>query len=144
MGNAVYVGSSDGKIYRQCAPVVTGLSPSSGSAGDLVSITGANFGGAAPDSYVSFTGVEVTSPEAWTDSRIDVSVPPDASTGDVFVVTSQGTSNSMPFTIKAGPASAYNWYLAEGCTGKDDRGSFETWVLVQNPGSVPADVSSLS
>ncbi len=26
-----------------------------------------------------------------------------------------------------------NWYLAEGSTGSDSRGSFETWVLVQNP-----------
>ncbi|MEW6552853.1 MAG: DUF5719 family protein [Actinomycetota bacterium] len=29
-----------------------------------------------------------------------------------------------------------NWYLAEGCTA----GGFETWILVQNPGSAPADV----
>jgi len=28
------------------------------------------------------------------------------------------------------------WYLAEGSTG----GSFETWVLIQNPGEVAADI----
>jgi len=30
-----------------------------------------------------------------------------------------------------------NWYLAEGCTA----GGFETWVLVQNPGDSPAQVT---
>ena len=34
------------------------------------------------------------------------------------------------------PAAAGNWYLAEGCTGT----GFETWVLVQNPNSGPANV----
>ncbi len=32
------------------------------------------------------------------------------------------------------------WYLAEGSTGTNEQGSFETWVLVQNPGSSPAHV----
>ncbi len=31
---------------------------------------------------------------------------------------------------------AKNWYLAEGCTA----GGFETWVVVQNPGAVTADI----
>ena len=36
-------------------------------------------------------------------------------------------------------AGRTNWYLAEGSTGVDpSSGSFETWVLVQNPGSTPA------
>ena len=34
-----------------------------------------------------------------------------------------------------------SWYLAEGSTGADDRGSFETYVLVMNPGDKVADVS---
>jgi N-acetylmuramoyl-L-alanine amidase len=33
-------------------------------------------------------------------------------------------------------APAKTWYLAEGCTS----GPFETWVLVQNPGDVPASI----
>jgi hypothetical protein len=35
------------------------------------------------------------------------------------------------------PETSERWYLAEGCTA----GGFETWVLVQNPGSEPAEVS---
>jgi murein DD-endopeptidase MepM/ murein hydrolase activator NlpD len=34
-------------------------------------------------------------------------------------------------------APSDRWYLAEGCTGP----GFETWVLVQNPGSTPADIN---
>jgi len=33
------------------------------------------------------------------------------------------------------------WYLAEGSTGSDESGGFETWVLVQSPGGQPAQVS---
>lgn len=32
------------------------------------------------------------------------------------------------------------WYLHEGSTGSDARGTFETWVLVQNPGKTAANV----
>ncbi len=35
---------------------------------------------------------------------------------------------------------ARTWYLAEGSTGRGDDGSFETWVLIQNPGSKTANV----
>jgi hypothetical protein len=38
------------------------------------------------------------------------------------------------------PPGAWTWYLAEGSTGTNDFGSFETWVLVQNPGDVEAKV----
>jgi len=34
-------------------------------------------------------------------------------------------------------APARRWYLAEGCTA----GGFQTWVLVQNPGTRPVDVT---
>ena len=34
-------------------------------------------------------------------------------------------------------AGARHWYLAEGCTGN----SFETWILVQNPGDGTADIT---
>jgi hypothetical protein len=33
------------------------------------------------------------------------------------------------------------WYLAEGSTGTNEQGSFETWVLVQNPNNTPANVT---
>lgn len=33
------------------------------------------------------------------------------------------------------------WYLAEGSAGQYDNGWFETWILVQNPNDVPANVT---
>ena len=36
---------------------------------------------------------------------------------------------------------AKTWYLAEGSTGSNQDGAFETWVLVQNPGNKAADVT---
>lgn len=33
-----------------------------------------------------------------------------------------------------------NWYMAEGSTGSEARGAFETWILVQNPGATEASV----
>jgi len=33
------------------------------------------------------------------------------------------------------------WFLAEGSTGADANGSFETWILLQNPGSEKASVN---
>ena len=30
--------------------------------------------------------------------------------------------------------------MGEGSTGSDSRGGFETWILVQNPQTVPADI----
>ncbi|MBN2168290.1 MAG: hypothetical protein JW738_03520, partial [Actinobacteria bacterium] len=35
--------------------------------------------------------------------------------------------------------SAANWYLAEGSTGINEQGAFETWILVQNTGVNPAE-----
>jgi hypothetical protein len=36
--------------------------------------------------------------------------------------------------------AAPTWYLAEGATGNNANGFFETWVLVQNPNPVPVDI----
>lgn len=48
----------------------------------------------------------------------------------------EGTSTAASMGT---PAPAHTWYLAEGNTA--DWSGFETWILVQNPGSTPADVS---
>jgi len=37
-------------------------------------------------------------------------------------------------------APFHQWYLAEGSTGRDDTGHFETWILIQNPTGVDADI----
>ncbi len=137
--NAVFAGAADGTLYKSCAPVVTSLNPSSGSTGDTITITGLNFGSGGAGSYVSFAGVSASIYPTWTDTLIKAQVPAGAMSGGVFVVTPQGSSNSAEFTIISAPV-AYTWYLAEGCTGQDARGAFETWVLIANPGETAADV----
>jgi hypothetical protein len=37
--------------------------------------------------------------------------------------------------------TAMSWYLAEGSTGSNEQGSFETWVLVENPADYVASVN---
>ncbi len=46
------------------------------------------------------------------------------------------TSRTWAHDSIGAPNTAKSWYLAEGCTG----GDFETYVLVQNPGPLAADV----
>lgn len=54
------------------------------------------------------------------------------STDDVL---RQAAHNSIGVTLPSN-----TWYLAEGSTGSDARGTFETWILVQNPGDEKAEV----
>jgi len=55
------------------------------------------------------------------------------------VLTGTGnTTKEIFYTMGGGPIGGSNtWYLAEGSTG----GSFETWVLVQNPNATDATVT---
>jgi len=50
-------------------------------------------------------------------------------------VPRQAATNSIGVT-----SPSRTWYLAEGSTGSDQNGVFETWVLVQNPGAKAASV----
>ena len=50
------------------------------------------------------------------------------------MTTPGGTSGGVPFGITA---PAPTWYLAEGSTA----GGMETFILVQNPGDAPAQVT---
>ena len=138
--NAVYAGAPDGTLYELSVPYVSKVDPTSGKPGDVVTVSGLHFGG-GEDSGVYFAGVPAASYVSWSDTRIQVRVPEPAMSGPLYVVTPRGSSNSIAFTTEDHRTGSHNWYLAEGCTGSDRRGGFETWVLIQNPGAVPADVT---
>jgi hypothetical protein len=76
-------------------PRITGLSPTSGSVGAFVTLTGANFEGATS---VRFNGAgaayTVVSP-----TQIITIVPADAVSGPISVTTLGGTANSATFTV---------------------------------------------
>jgi subtilisin family serine protease len=117
-------------------PYIDHLSPSSTAVGEKVTIYGTAFGSGGAGSYVSFDGVQATRYDIWGDTTIECRVPPGISGQvQVTVTTPGGTSNGLPFTVKAPPPMT-TWYLAEGATA----GGFETWVLVQNPGDAAVDI----
>ena len=73
---------------------------------DLIQIDGDNFGLARDSSSVWIDSVAVSSFEAWSNETIRFRVPLNAPSGDVTVVTAEGTSNAVRMEI-ASP------YLAE-------------------------------
>ncbi len=126
-------------------PHINNIYPSRGPVGTPVMITGTNFGLQTSLSTVTFNGIKAT-PIAWYDTVILTRVPEGATTGPV-VVTVLGVfkSNEVMFEVTGtsptppppGPVPRYTWYLAEGSTAH----GFETYVLIQNPGDVNANVA---
>jgi len=80
--------------YTAPAPVVTGVNPTVGFAGQTVVISGSGF--SAGVSAVNFGPIVVTSPAVVSDSQINVTVPQGSGTVDVTVTTSGGTSAVNP------------------------------------------------
>ena len=81
-------------------PVISSVSPSSGSSGTSVAVSGANFGATQGTSTVTFNGRAVTAYTSWSDTSITVAVPAGASTGPVVVTVDSVASNGVPFTVK--------------------------------------------
>jgi hypothetical protein len=86
------------------APSLSSLSPSSGAAGTIVTITGANFGSSQSGSSVSFNGVAAT-PSSWSATRIVAAVPAGAGTGNVVAIIAGVPSNGLSFTVASGGGS---------------------------------------
>jgi len=79
-------------------PSITSVTPTSGTVGASVTITGLNFGATQTASTVSFNGVLAT-PTTWGPSTIVTPVPFGADSGSVVVTVGGAPSNSMPFTV---------------------------------------------
>ena len=79
------------------APMVVGFTPTSGSAGTVVTLTGSGFGGATA---VTFNGTAATSFTVDSDAQITATVPAGATTGKIAVTNPAGTSTSVAtFTV---------------------------------------------
>jgi len=81
-------------------PSIASLNPTSGAAGDSVTITGANFGATQGTSTVKFNGVAAT-PTSWSTTSIVAPVPTGATTGNVVVTVGGVASNGVSFTVTA-------------------------------------------
>ena len=99
-------GASNGILFTVVppAPSVASLSPASGSAGTVVTVTGANFTGATS---LTLNGVAVASFTVVNATTITFTVPAGSSTGDVIVSTAGGSSaTGRIFTLTVVSATA--------------------------------------
>ncbi|CAM8652770.1 IPT domain containing protein [Candidatus Methylacidiphilaceae bacterium] len=100
--NAQALGVSDIEIVAAgggggTPPTITGISPSSGLAGTIVTITGTDFTGATA---VSFNGVAAASYTVDSATSITATVPSGATTGPISVTTAGGSAVSANnFTV---------------------------------------------
>ena len=85
-------------LGQGAAPVLTSLSPTSGTVGSTVVLTGTNLTGATA---VSFNGTNAPGFVVNSSTQITVSVPTGTTTGNVTVTTPGGISKGRVFTVTA-------------------------------------------
>jgi uncharacterized protein (TIGR03437 family) len=71
-------------------------------AGVYVTIYGQRFGATQGGSYVEIGGGQAYSYPLWSDTKITFQLGPAAHTGNIVVTNGGGTSNGIPFTVRAG------------------------------------------
>ena len=93
--------ASNGRTFN-VVPSITALSPTSGSVGTSVMVTGTSFGPSQGTSTLTFNGT-FTAPTSWSDTSITVPVPAGATSGNVIVTVAGFTSNGVVFTVVTPP-----------------------------------------
>jgi hypothetical protein len=94
-------------------PTISGVSPSSGPVGTVVTISGSNFGTTQGSSSVRFNGV-TAAPTNWTATSITAPVPPGATSGNVSVTVNGLASNGVSFAV---PPAIANLSRTSGSVG---------------------------
>ncbi|MGI5076497.1 transglutaminase domain-containing protein [Treponema maltophilum] len=85
---------------RRQAPVLTGIHPAVGEPGEIITLTGKNFGSSKEsDSYVEIAGCRLTTSSylVWTDTSIKAVLPYNVEDGLVYVTTKNGRSEAEIF-----------------------------------------------
>jgi transglutaminase-like putative cysteine protease len=85
------------------APVISSIDPKIGKMGEMVSLTGKNFGSSRNGSYVTIAGISPTSSSyfSWQDNLIIVRIPELGESGLVYVHTKGKKSNGVLFSNSA-------------------------------------------
>ncbi|NLI77755.1 MAG: hypothetical protein GX442_15135 [Candidatus Riflebacteria bacterium] len=93
-------GGSSSPTNPIATPVISSITPQSGSANTSVTIRGSNFGPLQGTSTVTYDGV-TTGVTSWSNTVIVATVPAGALTGGTFVVSVNGflSNPSTPFTV---------------------------------------------
>jgi hypothetical protein len=110
-------------VAQQATPVITSVAPATASQGQVVTVSGVNFGAAQDSSYITFSdaGTNWGAPpdqatfslDSWSDNQITFTIPsPSGSSGQwqvvpgstatVTVTTASGTSSPATLTIGSG------------------------------------------
>ena len=91
-------------LFSQTGPQVSNLSPASGPAGTVITISGSSFGGAQGSGIVSIGGISATV-GSWTDTVIRATVPVQVPVGNVNITVTAGSgssSNTVAFAVTPG------------------------------------------
>ncbi len=91
------------------APILSNVSPASGTTGTQVVLSGLGFGASQGNSVVRLNGVPVTV-NAWSNTSVTITIPTGATSGPlaVSVAPSMNNSNPLTFTVLTLPAPWLN------------------------------------
>ncbi len=80
-------------------PRLDSLTPARAKPGDVMILSGHNFGNSQEGSEVRISGISPTSQDytEWTDTRISLRIPEEAGSGIVYVLTKSGRSSGLLF-----------------------------------------------
>lgn len=120
----VYNPSSNFTIQVITAPYIKSMSPTSGAAETLVTLTGYGFGATQADSYVKFGTVNATNYSSWSNTQIKVYVPSGVPGGviQVVVYVASKASNPMNFTASGASSNGTMWRYDLGRSGNYPNG----------------------
>ena len=151
-----------GVIFAAATPSISNLSPTSGTGGTPVTISGSNFGASQGSNSVTFSGTKATSIATWSDTSIVADVPAATAegSGPVIVTVGGAASNSVPFTV-TGPQitslspnsgtigssvtiTGSGFGSSQGTSGVRFNGTSATTIVSWSDSSIVVDVPSLA
>jgi len=97
-GTTIGVTGSGVTFTVSAQPAITGISPSSGTIGSSVTVTGSGFGATQTSSTINFNGVNATV-TSWSNSQIVATVPTGTVSGPVGVTVAGFTTEGSVFTV---------------------------------------------
>jgi len=93
-------------IFYSCgakAPIITSIDPKFGRMGEIITLTGSNFGALRDESYITIAGISPTNSSyyLWQDDQIIVRIPELGESGLVYVRVKGKKSNGVLFSNSA-------------------------------------------
>lgn len=83
-------------------PIINSITPSTAKVGDIIKISGDNFGDNKTNGSIVFTGAVASSTDiiSWNNKEIQVKVPVNTQTGDIYIIVNSVKSNVFLFTLE--------------------------------------------